>query len=152
MLNCSLQFFQHSKNLVKMWSYEAKRNDFGQSVWIQELFLHKLSLADKNWKPLNLILRKWQFFFKSLSFLNQSGYWTLLGLEWKIFCHSLVIRFYFYIGYWSLAAKNMSRCPYIYELDGKNEKKKIKLSFNHSVGHLFSSYFCFIYLNTFQIQ
>ena len=123
MLNCSLQFFQHSKNLVKMWSYEAKRNDFGQSVWIQELFLHKLSLADKNWKPLNLILRKWQFFFKSLSFQNRLSYWTLLGLEWKIFCHSLVIRFYFYIGYWSLAAMNMSRCPYIYELDGRRIKQ-----------------------------
>ena len=31
-------------------------------------------------------------------------------------------------------------------------QKKIKLSKNHSVEHLFSSYFCFIYLNTMQIQ
>ena len=31
-------------------------------------------------------------------------------------------------------------------------QKKNKLSKNHSVEHLFSSYFCFIYLNTMQIQ
>ena len=83
-------------------------------------FLHKLFLEDKNWKPLNLILVKWQFFFKLLSFQNRLSYWTLLDLEWKIFCHSLLIRFHFHIGYWSLAAMNMSRCPYIYELDSND--------------------------------
>ena len=74
----------------------------------------------------NLWIWFWEneFFFKSLSFQNRLSYWTLLGLEWKIFCHSLVIRFYFYIGYWSLAAMNMSRCPYIYELDGRYNKQK----------------------------
>ena len=70
-----------------------------------------------NWKPLNLNLVKWQFFFKALSFENGLSYWALLGLEWKIFCHSLLICYHLYVGYWSLAVMNMSRCPYIYELD-----------------------------------
>ena len=117
MFNCSLQLFQQSKYLVKMWSNEIKQNDFGQSIWIQELFLCRFSLNYFNWKPLNSILVKWQFFFKTLSFENILSFWALLGLKWKIFCHSLLIRFHFSSRYWSLAAIDMGRCPYIYELD-----------------------------------
>ena len=100
-----------------MWSNEIKQSDLGQSVWIQELFLHRLFFVDMNWKPLNSILVKRMFLFKSMSFNNGLSYWALLGLEWKIFCHNLLICFYFYIWYWCLAAMNMSRCPYICELD-----------------------------------
>ena len=56
-------------------------------------------------------------FFKTLSFGNGLSYQALLGLEWKIFCHSLWICFHCFIGYESLAAIIMVRCPYIYFQD-----------------------------------
>ena len=56
-------------------------------------------------------------FFKTLSFGNGLSYQALLGLEWKIFCHSLWICFHCFIEYESLAAEIMVRCPYIYLQD-----------------------------------
>ena len=56
-------------------------------------------------------------FFKTLSFGNRLSYQALLGLEWKIFCHSLWICFHCFIRYESLAAIIMVRCPYIYFQD-----------------------------------
>ena len=106
-----------SNNLWKMWSREAKQNDFGQSVKIWELFQHRLSFEDLNQKPQNMILVKWQFLFKTLSNENGLSYWPPLGLEWRIFCHSLLIIFHFWIGCCSLAAIMMVRYPYIYFLD-----------------------------------
>ena len=56
-------------------------------------------------------------FFKTLSFGNGLSYQALLGLEWKIVCHSLWICFHCFIEYESLAAEIMVRCPYIYLQD-----------------------------------
>ena len=117
MFNCSLQFFQHSEYLMKMWSNKIKQNDIGQSLWIWELFLHMLPSEDVKWKSQDKILVKWQFFFKTLTFENGFNYKALLGLDWKIICFSLLICFCFFIGYWGLAAIDMGRCLYIYELD-----------------------------------
>ena len=66
-----------------------------------------------------MILVKWQFFFKTLSNENSLSYWLPLGLEWKIFCHSLLIFFHFWVGCCSLSAIMMIRCPYIYFQDSK---------------------------------
>ena len=48
----SLQIFQLSMNLWKMWSNEAKQGDFGQSVWIWELIQCGFSIHDLNQNPL----------------------------------------------------------------------------------------------------
>ena len=79
-----------------------------------------------NWKTLNQLLVKWQFFFKTLSFENGLSYWALLGLEWKMFCHSLLICSHFCIGYCRLAAIIMVRCPYIYFQDSISSKENPK--------------------------
>ena len=74
-------------------------------------------LINPQLKTSKLDFGKMTVFFKTLSFGNGLSYQALLGLEWKIFCHSLWICFNCFIGYESLAAIIMVRCPYIYFQD-----------------------------------
>ena len=115
MLPAAFNFFTIKKNCQKCDLMRSNKmilaNPFGfKSCFCVGCPLYELKTSEFDFGKMTV-------FFKSLSFQNGLSYWALLGLEWKIFCHSLLICFHFFMGYWGLAAITLVRCPYIYFLD-----------------------------------
>ena len=132
-----LSFFLKWPKVEVIWSFHWR--DIGSqscdvfSGFSENIILERLLLLNKlsKWPQLGLILKS-----------------CVCSLKWaqvEVICSicSGVTRFRSDFVRWKML--NLAFTTHL-------QKKKIKLSKNHSVEHLFSSYFCFIYLNTMQIQ
>ena len=131
-----LSFFLKWPKVEVIWSLHWR--DIGSqscdvfSGFSENIILERLLLLNKlsKWPQLGLILKR-----------------CVCSLKWaqvKVICSICLgnARFWSDFVWWKML--NLAFTTHV--------QKKMKLSKNYSVEHSFSSYFCFIYLNTMQIQ